>query len=98
MKVKFRMAEVLALLALSAAGFAQTGSPQTERVLTGHTNAVQSAAFSPNGRWLASGSYDKTVKLWEVATGREVRTFAGHVYLVESVVKRRNSFIPELSS
>jgi WD40 repeat protein len=34
---------------------------------------------------LASGSYDKTIKLWEVASGREVRTLSGHTWDVTSV-------------
>jgi WD40 repeat protein len=44
-----------------------------------------SVAFSPDGRLLASGSADNTIKLWEVASGSEVRTLTGHTYLVWSV-------------
>jgi len=51
----------------------------------GHTELVNSVAFSPNGRWLASGSSDKTIKLWDVATGEELRTLTGHTDFVSSV-------------
>lgn len=45
------------------------------RIISGHRNLVRSLAFSPNGQWLASGAEDGAVKLWEVATGREVLRF-----------------------
>ncbi|MGO9473272.1 MAG: toll/interleukin-1 receptor domain-containing protein [Rhodomicrobium sp.] len=53
--------------------------------LTGHTKFVLSVAFSPDGRTLASASSDATIKLWEVATGLELRTLAGHTKAVFSV-------------
>ena len=39
---------------------------------------VNSVAFSPDGKTLASGNNDSTVRLWERSTGKEVRVFRGH--------------------
>ena len=55
------------------------------RTLETHLSSVHSVAFSPDGYWVASGSKDKTVKLWEVATGRELRTLASHTSQVRAV-------------
>jgi serine/threonine protein kinase len=43
--------------------------------LDGHGLAVMSVAFSPNGRWLLSGSLDKSIRLWDVASRRPVHAF-----------------------
>ena len=51
----------------------------------GHDAEVRSVAFSPDGKLLASGSGDNTVKLWDAATGAEVRTLSGHSRWVTSV-------------
>ncbi len=50
---------------------------------TGHS--VKSVVYSPDGRYLASGSRDTTIKIWEVATGKQLRTLTGY-YPVNSVV------------
>lgn len=56
-----------------------------DRTLWGHYNWVWSVAFSPDGKTLASGSRDKTIKLWDASTGKEIRTFRGHSNWVWSV-------------
>src|SRR5436309_930066 len=53
--------------------------------LRGHAGLVYSIAFAPDGKTLASGSVDGTVKLWEVGTGSELATLKGHTDWVYSV-------------
>jgi WD40 repeat protein len=47
-------------------------------ILRGHAGYVWKVAFSPDSRYLASGSWDSTVKIWDVKTGRELQTLRGH--------------------
>ncbi|RYP25336.1 hypothetical protein DL767_008431 [Monosporascus sp. MG133] len=53
--------------------------------LEGHGDLVNSVAFSPDGSWLASGSRDCTIKVWDAATGACLSTLKGHGKLVASV-------------
>ena len=55
-------------------------------ILVGHTDFVWSLAFSPDGQTLASGSWDKSIRLWNPHTRQHEKTFIGHSDDVRSVV------------
>ena len=70
------------------------------KTFKGHPGDVRSVVFSPDGKYVLSGSsfrpleagslvpenHEETIKLWEVSTGREVRTLKGHSEVVNSIV------------
>ncbi|CAK7236679.1 hypothetical protein SBRCBS47491_009721, partial [Sporothrix bragantina] len=60
------------------------------QTLEGHNSWVASVVFSRDGKQLASGSYDKTVKVWDVASGECTQTLEGHNGGVASVVFSRD--------
>jgi WD40 repeat protein len=74
------------ILALVIAGEGISGGEQTPPLPAsvrlvpqlGHTGKVTSVAFSHDGRQILTGSEDYTAKLWDTATGAELRTFRGH--------------------
>jgi WD40 repeat protein len=60
--------------------------------LKGHTETLYAVSFSPDGKLIATGSFDKTIKLWDLS-GKEIRTYngpAGHQNLVLSLAFSRN--------
>ncbi len=61
------------------------GSGEVMLTLEGHKDWVCSVSFSPDGRYLASGSSDKTIKLWDTGDGHERLTITGHTGEVASI-------------
>jgi len=63
------------------------------RTFSGHSGSVSSCAFSPDGRNILSASADKTLKMWDVRTGKEIFTLKGHAGGVTSCAFSRNGKI-----
>jgi WD40 repeat protein len=69
------------------------GDPQVwdaatgKNILTyhGHSPLVQALAWSPNGKYIASGAQDKTVQVWNAATGENIFTYHGHFSQINAV-------------
>ena len=59
---------------------------QELQALHGHTNSITLIAFSPTHDIIASGSYDKTIRLWDAVSGAHLKTLEGHSKSVHSVV------------
>lgn len=55
------------------------------RTLSGHSDSVKSIAISPDGYSFASGSYDKTIKLWALPTGELLCTLTGHTKRINCI-------------
>lgn len=53
--------------------------------MTGHQQLINDVKFSPNGRVIASASFDKSIKLWESSTGTYIASLRGHVQAVYSI-------------
>jgi WD40 repeat protein len=52
----------------------------------GHSGPVLCVAFSPDGRLLASGGSDKTVRVWSTEDASEISVYTGHMQAVQSIV------------
>lgn len=63
---------------------------EKSRVLSGHTGPVRSVAFSANGKFILTASDDKTARVWEASTGKEVAVLRGHKSPVESAAFSRD--------
>ncbi len=89
------MVILLLLATLPATTMPVRADPLELVVQTGHSAGINAVAFSPNGRLLATGSgstsgHDTTVRLWDAASGRELRTLVGHTDWINSLAFTRD--------
>ena len=84
---------ILTLIAIFVALFACCGNFSKEdisklkelKTLEGHSGKVNSVSWSPDGKYLASGSYDETIIIWDAKSGEKLKTLEGHFHIVNSV-------------
>jgi WD40 repeat protein len=76
---RFLIAPILFLgtLVLSGALHGQPAPTEMIAVLKGHGDTIDTVAISPDGTMFATGSFDKTIRLWDSASGKEIRVYAG---------------------
>src|SRR2546422_857857 len=94
MKYPEKFSATLSLLMIALAQLWGTAFVRGERrdegrllhTLEGHKGSVLAVAYSPDGKVLASGCRDKTIKLWDARTGKLERTLTEHTGDVYSVV------------
>ncbi|XP_068327439.1 protein pleiotropic regulatory locus 1-like [Pyrus communis] len=64
------------------------------RVISGHLGWVRSIAFDPSNRWFCTGSADRTIKIWDVATGTLQLTVTGHIEQIRGLaVSSRHTYM-----
>jgi WD40 repeat protein len=47
-------------------------------IYRGHVSGIQALSWSPDGKRIASGSWDTTVQIWNATTGQHLYTYRGH--------------------
>ncbi|KAG0260294.1 hypothetical protein BG011_001995 [Mortierella polycephala] len=62
------------------------GKKVAPKRMVGHQKTVNHVSFSPDGRYIASGSFDKSVKIWDSRDGKFIASLRGHVGEVYQVV------------
>ncbi|KAJ1703292.1 hypothetical protein LUZ63_003071 [Rhynchospora breviuscula] len=64
------------------------------RVISGHLGWVRSIAFDPSNTWFCTGSADRTIKIWDVASGRLKLTLTGHIEQIRGLaVSQRHTYL-----
>ena len=81
-RLRSRCSFLACVLALIATHSSQAADPV---LLKGHSEVVYDAAFLPDGKSVVTASFDRTLKLWDLATLKPIRTMEGHTGIVLTV-------------
>jgi WD40 repeat protein len=86
MNLTLAMNKVIPILFIVILGKGAIAQNLETVIQKGHELAVVAVAVSPDSNFVATASKDKSIKLWELSTGREIRSFLGHEMTVSSIV------------
>ena len=79
------MKKILFLFYLVVITISTNGQVQPRLVLpVGHTNHITSAIFSPDGKYVLTASFDKTARIWDASSGKEIHILKGHTSAINS--------------
>src|SRR5262245_26538730 len=79
------MTKFIPIWLLACTGLLVHGQNLETVIQKGHELAVVCVAVSADSNFVATGSKDKSIKLWEMNTGRELRSFLGHEHTVSTI-------------
>ncbi|MFT5823856.1 MAG: WD40 repeat protein [Crocinitomix sp.] len=65
---------------------AQTDFPLETVLQKGHTDYIRAYDFSPDNKYIVTGGFDNIMLLWDVQSGKQIRTFSGHTERIRSVM------------
>lgn len=69
---------IFILLIIFIVNFISVYNDPSIRTFAGHSDKVTAIAFSPDGKYAISGSYDKTLRLWDISNENKIKVFRGH--------------------
>lgn len=71
----------------------RSGRPTAERQFLGHTDRVVSAVFSPDGRHVLTASFDRSARIWDLDTGKELQSFVHEAGVNSAVFSPDGRFV-----
>ncbi|OMP03189.1 hypothetical protein COLO4_10588 [Corchorus olitorius] len=78
----------------SSSGFRSHRPWKMYRVISGHKGTVMSVAFDPSNQWFCTGSADRTIKIWDLASGTLKLSLTGHIGQIRGLaVSKRNPYM-----
>lgn len=83
--IKKHLTFFILILPMTVCAQVQVKSPIETILQKGHSRYIRCLTYSPDGKYMVTGSQDNTLKLWNISNGKEIRTFSMHTGVIRSV-------------